>query len=129
MLKIKSSFSSFSVDDMEKARAFYEKTLGISVRENKEMGLNLELPGGKVFIYQKDNHEPATFTVLNIVVQNIDKAVQKLKEEGVEFEMYEGLHQDKDGIARGRKADMGPDMAWFKDPSGNILSIIQSGDE
>lgn len=124
----KSAFSGFSVHDLEKARRFYGETLGLKV-EDEGAGLNLHLPGGgNVFIYPKDNHEPATFTILNFVVDDIDAAVDKLTRRGVKFEHYEeGLRTDEKGIARGRVQQMGPDIAWFKDPAGNFLSVLDDG--
>ncbi len=124
MFKAKAVFSGFSVDSLAKAKEFYTKKLGLEVKE--EMGLQLHLPGGgKVFVYEKENHTPAAFTILNFVVDDIDEAVDKLTKNGLSFEKYEGFHQDEKGIARGIKAKMGPDIAWFKDPSGNILSVLQ----
>lgn len=128
MLKILKSFSSFSVDDLEKARKFYEEVLMLDVKENGNMGLSINVEGGtQVFIYGKENHQPATFTVLNFVVGNIEEAVGELKKRGVEFEKYdEGMIKtDEKGIARGRAENNGPDIAWFKDPSGNILSVLE----
>ena len=126
MFKAKAAFSGFSVDNLKTTKEFYKNTLGLTVDEEGDMGLNLHLPGGgKVFIYAKDNHKPATFTILNIIVANIDEAVDDLTKRGVSFEHYKGFNQDKKGIARGKEANMGPDIAWFKDPSGNILSIIE----
>lgn len=131
MVKTKAAFSGFSVDDLEKAKKFYKETLGLQVDreamgDDEDMGLTLHLPhGGKVFVYPKENHEPATFTILNFVVEDIDDAVDALTRHGVTFEHYEGFNQDKKGIARGREVNMGPDIAWFKDPAGNILSVLQ----
>ncbi len=125
MLKAKAAFSGFSVDNLEKAKKFYTETLGLKL-EDDGMGLTLSLPnGGSVFVYPKDNHEPATFTILNFVVDDVDKSVDELTKLGVKFEKYEGFHQDEKGIARGIKAKQGPDIAWFKDPAGNILSVLQ----
>jgi catechol 2,3-dioxygenase-like lactoylglutathione lyase family enzyme len=125
MFKAKAAFSGISVDNLEKAKSFYSQTLGLEL-ENDKMGLQFHLPhGGSLFIYPKDNHEPATFTVLNFVVEDIDEAVDALKKSGVTFEKYEGFHQDEKGIARGKEANMGPDIAWFKDPAGNILSVLE----
>ena len=127
MLQKKAVFSGFSVNDLEKAKTFYTEVLGLKIADEK-MGLQLELPhGGKLFIYPKENHEPATFTVLNFVVDNIDEAVDELTKQGVKFERYEDFpfKQDEKGIARGLAAKQGPDIAWFKDPAGNILSVIQ----
>lgn len=117
-------FAGFSTNDIARAREFYGQTLGLNVSEG--MGaLMLDLAGGgRVFIYPKDNHEPATFTVLNFPVADIDAAVDSLVSAGVSFERYEGMEQDERGIARGRAAGQGPDIAWFKDPAGNILSVL-----
>jgi catechol 2,3-dioxygenase-like lactoylglutathione lyase family enzyme len=125
MLKDSHAFSGFSVDDVAKARDFYGGKLGVTVSE--EMGgLRLRLGGGtSVFIYQKDNHEPATYTVLNFPVENLEDAVDRLTDAGVSFERYEGFEQDERGIARGN--GQGPDIAWFKDPAGNILSVLSEG--
>lgn len=125
MFKPKAAFSGFSINDKAKAREFYKEILGLKVEDNG-MGLEIHLPqGGKVFAYQKATHKPATFTILNFVVDDIDKAVNELKKLGVRFERYEGFHQDEKGIARGIAAKMGPDIAWFKDPAGNILSVLK----
>lgn len=127
MFKDKPAFSGFSVDDLGKAKEFYGQTLGVTVNQNP-MGLELQLHGGgRVFIYEKPNHEPASFTILNFVVENIDKTVDSLVDEGVEFEQYdiEQIPQDEKGIARGLAANMGPDIAWFKDPAGNVLAVLQ----
>ena len=122
MIGTQPAFSGFSANDIEAARAFYADVLGIPAIE--EMGaLNLELAGGqRVFIYPKETHEPATFTVLNFEVPDIDAAVDELTSRGVTFERYEGMDQDERGIMR----DNGPLIAWFKDPAGNILSVIQT---
>ncbi len=116
------AFSGYSADDIDAARAFYADVLGVPLQES--MGsLNLELAGGqRVFIYPKPNHEPATFTVLNFEVPDIDAAVDELTSRGVTFERYEGMDQDAKGVVR----DNGPLIAWFKDPAGNILSVLQT---
>jgi len=121
------AFSSFSVDDLQKAKQFYGDTLGLSVHEeDNEMGLTLELESGiRVFIYPKKNHTPATFTVLNFPVPDIDEAADALAELGIALERYEGFHQDEKGIARSTATSDGPDVAWFKDPAGNVLSILE----
>jgi catechol 2,3-dioxygenase-like lactoylglutathione lyase family enzyme len=126
MFQAKAAFSGFSVDNLEKARDFYSGMLGLKV-DSQDMGLRLHLPGGAtVFAYQKDNHQPASFTILNFVVDAIDEAVDELARRGVQFEHYDGdLKTDKKGIARGISAKRGPDIAWFKDPSGNFLSVLQ----
>ena len=125
------AFSGFSVNDLDQAKAFYTEKLGLQVEQESmgdgsPMGLQLHLPqGGKVFVYAKEDHTPATFTILNFVVTNIDEAVDSLLEKGIQLEKYEGMHQDEKGITRGLAANMGPDIAWFKDTSGNILSVLQ----
>jgi catechol 2,3-dioxygenase-like lactoylglutathione lyase family enzyme len=123
MFKVNEAFSSFSVNDLQKAKEFYTNTLGLKVSETKE-GLELNAGGTGVFIYPKPNHAPATFTVLNFPVDDIDQAVASLKEQGVRFEQYNlpDLKTDKDGVARGPH---GPQIAWFKDPAGNILSVLE----
>jgi predicted enzyme related to lactoylglutathione lyase len=124
MFKDTKAFSSFSVNDLEKAQAFYGQTLGLAVSERPE-GLQLNLAGGgMVFIYPKPGHSPATFTVLNFPVNDIETAVDELTKRGVQFESYEGeLQTDEKGIHRGEK---GPIIAWFKDPAGNTLSVLQN---
>lgn len=126
MLKAKAAFSGFSVDDLKKAKAFYTEILGLKVKDD-EWGLSLYLPhsDAHVFVYPKDNHEPATYTGFNLVVEDIDEAVDELTKKGVKFEKYEGFNQDEKGIARGKEANMGPDIAWFHDPAGNILAVLQ----
>jgi len=127
MFKALAAFSGFSVDDLAKAKEFYTETLGIQLDDEK-MGLQLKLPGGgKLFIYPRDNHQPASFTVLNFVVENIDEAVDELTGQGVSFEHYDNMSgkQDEKGVMRGIQANQGPDIAWFKDPAGNIISVLQ----
>jgi catechol 2,3-dioxygenase-like lactoylglutathione lyase family enzyme len=126
MVQAKAAFSGFSVKDTVEAKKFYTEKLGLVVDEGP-MGLTLHLPGSEatVFLYQKDDHEPASFTVFNLVVEDIDAAVEELEKSGVVLEKYEGLHQDEKGITHGKAAYMGPDIAWFKDPSGNVLSVLQ----
>jgi catechol 2,3-dioxygenase-like lactoylglutathione lyase family enzyme len=128
VLKAKSAFSGFSVDDLAKAKEFYTKVLGLAV-DDHGMGLKICLPGGgAVFAYPKGNHQPATFTILNFVVDDVDKAVDELTNRGVRFEHYENvLKTDIKGIARGRAQDKGSDIAWFKDPAGNFLSVLEDG--
>jgi predicted enzyme related to lactoylglutathione lyase len=123
MLDQSKAFSGFSVDDIHKAREFYSKILGLKVYESKMGILELEIEGGnKTIIYPKPNHEPATFTILNFPVKNIEMAVDELSKRGVIFEQYEGnIKTDEKGIFRGG----GPLIAWFKDPAGNILSILE----
>jgi len=123
------AFSSFSVNDISKAKEFYGKTLGIEVFEEEE-GLALQIKGGgSVFIYPKDDHKAATFTVLNFPVQNLDEAVDKLKGLGIRFESFEGeMKTDEKGIYRGKERGQGPNIAWFKDPAGNFLSVLEEKD-
>ena len=112
------TFSSFSVDDLGAARKFYGDTLGLTIDEQPE-GLGLQLAnGGRVFLYPKEDHLPATFTVLNFLVDDLDKAVDQLAALGITFEKYPDT--DDKGINRGA----GPDIAWFKDPAGNFLSVL-----
>ncbi len=115
-------FSSFSVDDLQKAKEFYGETLGVEVKTDAEE-LELHFPGNTIFIYPKKNHVPATFTVLNFPVRDIEAAVKELGKRGVRFEKYEEgeLKTDEKGIFRGD----GPTIAWFKDPAGNFLSVIE----
>jgi catechol 2,3-dioxygenase-like lactoylglutathione lyase family enzyme len=128
MFTPRAAFSGFSVDDLAKAREFYSGILGLKV-DDQGMGLNLRLPGGgSVFVYAKPNHQPATFTILNFVVNDIDGAVDELASRGVKFEHYtDGPKTDSKGIARGKAQNMGPDIAWFKDPAGNFLSVLEDG--
>jgi catechol 2,3-dioxygenase-like lactoylglutathione lyase family enzyme len=122
MLRDRPAFSGFSANDIQAERRFYAETLGVNADEQDGM-LNLHLGGGhEVLVYPKDDHEPATFTVLNFRVTNIDEAVDWLVGRGVTFERYEGMGQDEKGIAR----EYPPPIAWFKDAAGNILSVIQA---
>ena len=124
-MKIKTTFASFSAPDLKKEEGFYSKTLGLKA-ELGPMGLSLSLPGGAgTFIYEKKDHKPAAFTVLNFTVDNIDEAVDELGKKGVKFERYPSMPADEKGIVRGRSQKMGPDIAWFEDPAGNILSVLQ----
>jgi predicted enzyme related to lactoylglutathione lyase len=123
MLRDSKAFSGFSAGDIETAKRFYSETLGVDVTESHGL-LTLRLAGGNnVLIYPKPNHVPATFTVLNFPVKDVDVAVDELTKRGVRFEMYDlpDLKTDKKGIMRGN----GPTIAWFKDPAGNILSVIE----
>jgi catechol 2,3-dioxygenase-like lactoylglutathione lyase family enzyme len=125
MFKDAHAYSGFSVNDIPRAKEFYEGTLGLDVTELNDL-LQLKLGGGgSVIVYPKDTHEPATFTILNFQVNDIEGTVDELKSRGVVFERYEGFDQDDKGIARGIAAGQGPDIAWFKDPAGNILSVLQ----
>jgi catechol 2,3-dioxygenase-like lactoylglutathione lyase family enzyme len=128
MFKNNKAFSSFSVDDAKKAKEFYSKTLGLEVKDIPEMDGLLRLhfnDGSSLMIYQKPNHVPATFTVLNFHVDDVEKAVDELIAKGVRFEIYDepGIKTNKKGIAGGN--GKGPKIAWFKDPAGNILSVIE----
>jgi catechol 2,3-dioxygenase-like lactoylglutathione lyase family enzyme len=123
MLTITGGFSGFSVDDQAKAQAFYGGTLGLPVTDSG-MGLDVTVGDKHVFIYPKADHVPASYTVLNFEVADIDAAVDELVAAGVELERYDGAHQDEKGVARGKAAGFGPDIAWFTDPAGNILSIL-----
>ena len=122
MFKEAQSFSSFSVNDLQKANDFYSQTLGLNVKETQE-GLELHNGDNAVFLYPKPNHTPASFTVLNFVVDDIEKAVDELVALGVRLEHYNlpDLKTDERGICRGP----GPQIAWFKDPAGNILSVLE----
>lgn len=125
MLKTNDAFSGFSVDDIPKAKDFYGRVLGLDVKEQNG-ALSLPIGGGKsVFVYPKPNHTPAAYTCLNFPVDDIDAAVDELVRAGVTFEKYE-MTDDK-GIARGIAAGNGPDIAWFTDPAGNILSVLKDG--
>jgi catechol 2,3-dioxygenase-like lactoylglutathione lyase family enzyme len=117
-----SAFSGFSVDDVDKARQFYGETLGLRVSEENGM-LHLHLAGGQnILVYPKPNHTPATFTILNFPVPDIDAAVDELAARGVRLERYDGFNQDEKGILRD---DQSPPIAWFTDPAGNVLSVLQ----
>src|SRR5688572_841817 len=121
------AFGSFSVDNTDDAKDFYGDTLGIEVSQTGE-GLQLDFgDDGSVFLYPKDNHEPATFTVLNFSVDDIERAVDELRGRGIVFESYTGeLATDEKGIFRGKDNGKGPNIAWFRDPAGNFLSVMES---
>jgi catechol-2,3-dioxygenase len=124
MFKENHAFSGFAVNDLEVAQKFYGETLGLKC-ENGPQGLQLAIGSdASVFVYSKPDHVPATYTILNFPVENIDETVAELSTLGVLFEQYNGMTDEK-GIARGLARHMGPDIAWFKDPAGNILSILQ----
>jgi len=124
MFKDSPAFSGYSINDTAAAKKFYSETLGVTVGED-EMGFKLSFPNGQnVFLYQKDNHEPATFTVLNFPVDDIDAAVDELVASGVTMERYDDMPADEKGILRGKAVNMGPDIAWFKDPAGNVLAVL-----
>lgn len=125
MFAPQAAFSGFSVDDQAKAKEFYTQVVGLRLAD-ESMGLTFELPGGgRLFMYPKANHQPAAYTALNFVVDDIDDATSDLAKRGVTFERYPDMRQDEQGISRGIAANMGPDIAWFKDPAGNILAVLQ----
>jgi catechol 2,3-dioxygenase-like lactoylglutathione lyase family enzyme len=125
MLANSEAYSGFAVPDLAKARQFYGETLGLKVSGQEEDGLlNLELGGGRnVVVYFKPDHAPATYTILNFPVEDVEGTVDALTARGVEFERYEGFEQDDKGVHRGQ----GPLIAWFRDPAGNIMAIIEQG--
>jgi catechol 2,3-dioxygenase-like lactoylglutathione lyase family enzyme len=115
------AFSGFAVDDIPKAQAFYAETLGLEVTEEHGM-LTLQIAGDRpILVYPKPDHAPATYTILNFPVDDIEASVDELAARGVRFERYDGSEQDEKGIHRG----VGPYIAWFRDPAGNILSVLQ----
>ena len=123
MLGDSKAFSGFAVDDLEKAKAFYEDVLGLRTSEEHGM-ITLHLAGDRdTLVYPKPDHEPASYTILNFPVEDIDAAVEALMERGVAFEIYPEAGQDEKGVAR----EYGPPIAWFRDPAGNIFSILQLG--
>ncbi len=124
MFKNSKAFSSFSVNDIQKAKEFYSNTLGLEVHDNPMGVIELHIAGSNnIMVYPKPNHEPATFTVLNFPVDDINKAVDELTAKGIVFEQYGGeIKTDEKGISRDPR---GPAIAWFKDPAGNIFSVIQ----
>ena len=130
MFKDTKAFSSFSVDNLQKAKKFYGETLGLEVSEAYGGRLlELHIGGGRnVLIYPKDNHTPATFTILNFPVENLEQSVDDLTKRGVRFEIYnEGdIKTDEKGISL---SDDGPKIAWFKDPAGNVLSMLEEKDK
>ena len=128
MFKDSPAFSGFSINNKAAALAFYGEKLGCAIKDTG-MGLELSFPNGlAVFIYEKEDHESATFTVLNLPVDDISTAVDELVAKGVVMERYDDMPgaQDDRGVMRGKDANMGPNIAWFKDPSGNILSVIEN---
>jgi len=121
MFKDTNAYSGFAVNDIEAARKFYGDTLGLEVTEENGL-LHLQIAGGNpVLVYPKEDHEPAGFTILNFPVDDVDAAVDELTARGVTFERYDGMPQDDKGIMR----DNGPDIAWFTDPAGNVLSVLK----
>ena len=124
MLATSKAYSGFAVDDLQKAREFYAGTLGLktSVLDERYGLMVLHLAGDRdTLVYHKPDHAPATYTILNFPVDDIDEVVDELAERGVQFERYDGFEQDEKGISRGE----GPTIAWFRDPAGNILSVHQ----
>jgi len=122
MLKCAEAFSGFSVSDLAAAREFYGTTLGLPL-EDIPAGVSLKIGNG-ILMYPKQDHVPATYTILNFPVDDIDEAVDELTGKGINFEQYAGMTDHK-GVARGLAHDRGPNIAWFKDPAGNILSVLQ----
>jgi predicted enzyme related to lactoylglutathione lyase len=123
------AFASFAVDDIDAARTFYSETLGLTVEElpMPDGLLNLQLGGGgSVMVYPKPDHTPATFTVLSFPVDDVDEAVDRLVEAGVTMQRYDGFGQDDKGVARG---DVGPAIAWFTDPAGNVLAVLEQDED
>jgi catechol 2,3-dioxygenase-like lactoylglutathione lyase family enzyme len=117
------AFSGFAVDDIPAAKAFYADTLGLRVSETNGM-LTLHIAGDRdILVYPKPDHTPATYTILNFPVDDIDRAVDELAARGIRFERYDTIKADEKGIARGE----GPPIAWFTDPAGNVLSVLQEG--
>lgn len=126
MLQNSKAFSSFSVDDVKKAKEFYQEVLGLEVKDNPMGVIEVVVSGSSnILLYPKPNHVPATFTVLNFPVKDIDQAADELIAKGVKFEIYnqESIKTDQKGISRGNG---GPNIAWFRDPAGNILSILET---
>jgi catechol 2,3-dioxygenase-like lactoylglutathione lyase family enzyme len=126
MFKESKAFSSFSVNDLQAAKQFYTETLELQVTDSPMGVIELHIADSRnIIVYPKPNHQPATFTVLNFLAQNIDVAVDTLIAKGIVFEQYKGEHMNTDekGIVRGN--GYGPNIAWFKDPAGNILSIVE----
>ena len=121
MLIVTKSFCSFSVDNLDKAHEFYTKILGLTVDRTPE-GLSMKAPNDDVFLYPKPNHQPATYTVMNFVVFDVDAAVDGLTQQGIKFLQYSGEIQT---VAKGISRGNGPTIAWFNDPAGNILSVVQ----
>lgn len=125
-MNIIAAFSGYSSNEIDACRVFYGEVLGLELTENMG-GIGFTVHGQQVFIYPKDDHQPATYTVLNLVVPEINAAIDELVGNGVTFERYTSMPADQDerGVMRGKAAGMGPDIAWFKDPAGNILALIE----
>lgn len=125
MLGKTEAFSGFSVPDIDAAKEFYGETLGLEVTEEPPGLLSLKLAtGAAIMVYPKPDHKPAVFTILNFPVDDLEETVDGLAERGVTFERYEGFDQDDRGIAKPPEDGQGPDIAWFKDPAGNILAVM-----
>ena len=123
MLTKSKAFSSFSVNDLQKAKAFYQEILGLNVTDNPMGLIELHISGNNIMVYPKPNHEPATFTILNFPVDDVEKTVDELTAKGIVFEQYGGeIKTNEKGISI---SPAGPKIAWFKDPSGNILSVLE----
>lgn len=125
-MNIMDTFSGVSVDDAAKAKEYYSNILGFELAD-ETMGMHFKLPGGgKLFVYEKPDHQAATYTALNLVVENIDQAVDELSQKGVKFDHYDNMpvQQEENGVMRGQPG-MGPSIAWFKDPAGNVLALIE----
>jgi predicted enzyme related to lactoylglutathione lyase len=128
MFQNANAFSGMTTDNLEAATAFYGDILGVRL-EDTGMGLELQFPNGQtVFIYEKSDHKPADYTVLNFPVDDIDAAVDSLSDAGITMRRYDNLpaQQDDRGILRGKSAGMGPDIAWFEDPAGNVLAVLEN---
>ncbi len=120
------AFSGYSSNDIAACKEFYGQALGLMLEENMG-GISFSVGDQQIFIYPKEDHTPATFTVLNFIVEDIDKAVDELTAKGVHFERYDNMpgKQDERGVLRGKDVGMGPNIAWFKDPSDNILALVE----
>jgi len=125
-MNILAAFSGYSSNDINASKTFYGDTLGLELQDNMG-GIGFKVGGQQVFVYPKDDHQPATFTVLNFVVPNINDAIDELVAKGVTFLHYDNLpaSQDERGVLRGKDAGMGPNIAWFADPSDNILALVE----
>jgi catechol 2,3-dioxygenase-like lactoylglutathione lyase family enzyme len=125
MLANTKAYSGFAVDDMPKAESFYRDTLGLKTSRESDLLILHHAGDRATLVYPKPDHEPGNYTILNFPVEDIDAAVDGLTSRGVTFERYEGFGQDDKGIFRGLSSGQGPDIAWFKDPAGNILSVLK----
>jgi predicted enzyme related to lactoylglutathione lyase len=127
MLREVPAFSGFSVNSKNEALSFYKDVLGCDISDT-EMGLELKFPNGhSVFMYEKADHKPASYTTLNFPVPDINGSIDELVAKGVVMERYDNMpaEQDERGVLRGKAAGMGPDIAWFKDPAGNVLAVLE----